>query len=885
MADNNRPPSRKTNVTGSGKGVYRRGEGLGTGKVGTGSGTPGAKRPSGGSGGFGGFGGGSGKRPSGSSNTSDDRDYYSGGGTRSGGFKIPIIILILLLVFGGGGGALSGLFGGGGGGLLSNLFGGGTPANQPSSPVSQTIHSLNSLNPVSNLFSLGSSSSQPSTITQSGSATNNGTHKPATTPKPAATQPANQPATQAQTLNAWTQSSNNGVLNRNVATGARAKFTKILGNKRDTVTIMVWMCGADLESRSAMASRDLSEMASAKLNDNVRVIVCTGGAKTWHIQGISNSVHQIYRVDDGTLERLEDNFGGGSMTDEANLEAFIKYCRQNFPANRNMLIFWDHGGGSLQGYGYDETNSSKGTMTLAEINTALKNAKTTFDMIGFDTCLMATAENALMLSNYADYLVASEETEPGVGWYYTDWLTNLAANPSMATLDVGKNICDDFVTVCDQTCKGQKTTLSVVDLAELSTTMKSAFVDFSTSTSDLIDSDDYRAVSNARSSTREFSTNKIDQIDLIHFASNLGTKEAKSLANTLLSAIKYNRTNNMSNAYGMSIYFPYRASASNVSAAANIYDGIGLDDEYTDCIKNFASVAASGQAVSGGGYQNNPYSALQGGSSSSSYGQSSEDILQLLNMFMGGSGYSGGSSASQSISGALLNSLMQGRSMPVSDTAAYIAENSFDASKLVWQLYEDDYYRCVLDQSQWDLVQGLDLNMFYDDGEGYIDLGLDNVYWFDGYGNLIGATDGTWVSIDEQPVAYYHLSTSNEEDGGYTIMGYVPAMLNGEQVRLILYFTDEDPYGFVAGAQPVYGNESDSSAKGLIEIAEGDKIDFLCDYYRYDGSYDDSYYLGEQLVVSGDLKISNTYVGDDIYAMYRFTDIYGQYYWTEEIPE
>jgi hypothetical protein len=398
--------------------------------------------------------------------------------------------------------------------------------------------------------------------------------------------------------------------------------------------------------------------------------------------------------------------------------------------------------------------------------------------------------------------------------------------------------------------------------------MKEAFVDFSSSTSELVSSNEYRTVSNARSNTREFSTSSIDQIDLIDFAGNLGTQEAKNLANTLLSAIKYNRTGNITKAYGLSIYFPYK-KAGKVNTAVSIYDDIGLDDEYSECIKNFAGLAASGQVASGNGGMNSPYSMLSGeGSGSYSSGGSADAILQLLDLFLGGG-------SGRSIDSDISNE----------DAARYIASNSFDASKLTWGLYEDDVYRLVLDQEQWDLVQGLDLNMFYDDGTGYIDLGLDNVYDFDSYGNLIGETDGSWLSINDQPVAYYHVSTAEDGDA-YTILGYVPAMLNGEQVRLILIFSDEAPYGYVAGALPVYdADDQVATAKGLIELEDGDKLDFICDYYAYDGSYINSYYLGEQMTVNGELKISNTLLGGGTLALYRFTDIYGQHYWTEPVPE
>ncbi len=145
--------------------------------------------------------------------------------------------------------------------------------------------------------------------------------------------------------------------------------------------------------------------------------------------------------------------------------------------------------------------------------------------------------------------------------------------------------------------------------------------------------------------------------------------------------------------------------------------------------------------------------------------------------------------------------------------------------------------------------------------------------------------DGTWISIDEQPVAYYHMDTVEDGDS-YTITGYVPAFLNGERVKLLLIFDDEHPYGYVAGAQPDYtAEETRAVARGLTEIAKGDTLEFICDYYTYDGTYKDSYYLGEPLVVDDDLTISNTVIGSSIRALYRFEDLFHQYYWSEVVPE
>ena len=186
-----------------------------------------------------------------------------------------------------------------------------------------------------------------------------------------------------------------------------------------------------------------------------------------------------------------------------------------------------------------------------------------------------------------------------------------------------------------------------------------------------------------------------------------------------------------------------------------------------------------------------------------------------------------------------------------------------------------------LSEEQWSLVHSLELNMFYDDGLGFIDLGLDNVFEFDESGRLIGETDRTWLAINGQPVAYYY--TDTVDDGtNYTITGRVPVLLNGERANLILVFDNENPYGYIAGARTDYvEGETETVAKGMTELQIGDTLDFVCDYYSYEGEYLDSYYLGEQMVVTEDMTISNVDVGDgNVLVTYRFTDIYNQQYWT-----
>ena len=813
----NRPRGRQRNVSGAGKSIKRRGSGLGTGPVGSSGGFSG--RPNGSAGRPAGNGIGNGRRNSGGNTT------RSGGG---GMMKFIIIALVLLL--------------GGGGGVGSLLD--GESYEYTSVPVENTTgQSVTGQSTSEYLNSLYGS--------LGGGSVSGG----------------------------WNSGTNTGNLDTSVATGSREKYTDVLGDGTDKATIMVYLCGTDLESRSKMATSDLQEMIDADLSEDINVIVYSGGCKSWQNNAMSSQTNQIWKVEDDGIVCLEKDLGSYPMTAPDTLSYFIRWCASNYPANRNSLIFWDHGGGSVSGFGYDEKYASSGSMSLAGIDKALTDGGVKFDFVGFDACLMATTENALMLTKHADYLIASEETEPGIGWYYTDWLTEYSNNTSMSTLEVGKNIIDDFVDTCARRCSGQSTTLSIVDLAELETTIPETLTEFSSDTYNLIRNQEYAKVSNARSDTREFgSSSKIDQVDLVHLAKNMGTEEGEALAQAILGSVKYNRTSsNMTNSYGLSIYFPLR-KASLVDDAVETYEQIGLDEEYSRCIQAFASMEVSGQVMSGG--TSSPVPSLMdmlgsyGGSSSS---VSTELVSQLLGTFLSGN--------VESISELNVGNIgfLDGRALSDEEMAEYYVNHSFDASVLQWnESYDGEVIE--IPEEQWELVQTLHANMFYDDGAGFIDLGLDNVYEFDEEGNLLAPTEATWLAINEQPVAYYHESTVDDGEN-YSITGRVPVLYNGERAELVLEFTNENPNGSVVGVRRVYTEgETQTVAKTMDTVVDGDVIDCVCDYYSYDGEYLDSYMFGEQLVVDGELEISDVYIEKESANLtYLFTDIYNQKYWTSPV--
>lgn len=688
-----------------------------------------------------------------------------------------------------------------------------------------------------------------------------------------------------------------------VSNDARSKYTTIKGNGQDEVTIMVYMCGTDLESKYGMATNDLNEMLKATLNDEkVNLIVETGGCKQWKNNVISNSTNQRYRVTSRGLQRFDYSPGKKAMTDPNTLTDFIKFCAENFRADRYMLIFWDHGGGAISGYGYDQFAS--GSMTLTQINSAIANSGVKFDFIGFDACLMATLETATVCEKHADYLIASEETEPGCGWYYTNWLTKLSQNSSISTVELAKTIIDDFNEVCRKNNCGDTTTLSITDLAEFAGTVPNAFGAFADSITEMLGGSEYQTVAKARGSAREFGAEaNIDHVDLIHFAALIansngsGADEAKALITALQGCVKYNRTSTaMKNSYGLSIYFPYKAYR-NINSAIKIYNSIGMDSRYSTAVKNFASMAAGGQLATGSAGSNTAYDSLFGSLGSSSSSGSSSDMLgSLLGSFLGGGGSD--SSSVGDLLGSDYSSWFNGRM--VIDNADYYDAHAIGNDDM---LLNNGVLN--LSDDKWALVSDVQINVFFAEGDKYIDLGMDRVYDAEGNwlvdhtdegviidhpnGSMAVVFDGTWMTVNGNVVPYYYVDTV-EDNGHKVVTGYIPAVLNsaevdGKLVYLMVVNEDDAEEFYIAGARYIYDEaETETMAKGLIELKNGDRLTFVCDVYDANNSYEATYEMFDMVYDSSDCVIGYMEMEfDKVVVTYCLTDIYNNEFWTESV--
>ena len=617
--------------------------------------------------------------------------------------------------------------------------------------------------------------------------------------------------------------------------GQRDYRVKPKGNGEDVITIMLYLCGSDLESEGAAATIDLEEIMEATISDNLNIIVETGGANEWGNDFVDPDTNERWRLTSGGPEFLID-VGKRDMSLGSTLTDFIKYSANEFPADRYMLILWNHGGGTVDGFGYDERFYTESMMSISELNKALDNADVIFDMIGFDCCLMSTAETAFMVEKYADFMVASQRVEPGEGWNYTPWVNALSKNTSMPTVELGIAIVDSFMEGSRYGYYKNELTLSVTDLTYIPDLFKSLYNFFEKAENTLTEDKVFISTSQTLGGSRAISDN-YDLVDLTLLIKSMeGSDEVLS---RLEQCIVYSATT-IADHNGLCLYFPY-AELSKVSDALDIYEEIGIDDTYQGFITTFANLMVGGQIYSSGG-SDNP---LGGEGYDLDYWLSLDWVDEFL----------------------------------IEENAGFYEENSYDDSELIIDEKGDNYV-LSLSAEDWELITAIEQRVFYDEGEGYIDLGSDAMYEFDDDGDLIVDFDNTWVALDGELVCYITLEEDFDGNEWYTY-GIVPVFYDGEDAEILLMWDNENPDGFAAGWR--YITAGSSSQKGLFEFEDGMVFELLFDYYTYDGEYEDQYIWGE-VIVDGELIVSYEDVGDaDCIVYYELYDIYRNTYWTESL--
>ena len=206
----------------------------------------------------------------------------------------------------------------------------------------------------------------------------------------------------------------------------KEKQTEIKGDGKDQATVFVYMNGSDLESEDGEATEDLCEMLAANISSQVNVLVETIGTKSWSKRlGIASDHTQRYKAEAGNLVLVDDSLGQLDCTSPDTLADFISWGAENYPANRYILIFWDHGAGPVYGFGYDEHQSEDSVLTIDEIQTAIRQSGIYFDIIGMDSCIMSSLELCCAMYNYCDYMIRTDDKNVWQGSATTPRVTNV----------------------------------------------------------------------------------------------------------------------------------------------------------------------------------------------------------------------------------------------------------------------------------------------------------------------------------------------------------------------------------------------------------------------------------------------------------------------------
>ena len=345
------------------------------------------------------------------------------------------------------------------------------------------------------------------------------------------------------------------------------------------------MIGSDLEDGNGWPEEGLAGTTdfyeliegyeSLHEGHEVEVIVAFGGANKdgWRGMKFADIDQIVYDSEDGEFgnETGSDAYlyqdDSANMDDENSLFEFLDYLSVEYPNfERRFLTFWDHGN-SYKGFGGD-TNVGNDILSMDEITRAFQRSQPgVFDLIGFDACSMASIEVAKIIEPHADYMIASEELEPGHGWLWSEVVRIYAREDDIT--EAGRQMVDNFVQDVHGSDAREKT-LSLLDLSQYYQLVAaldpvlSTFSDHMLSNSDYSDSLIYSSTEAQEYARSEREGTRLS-LDLKHFAQllmeNLPDSNASSDLEDLIAAVDRfvvhsNHDGSKPNSFGIAIAAP-----------------------------------------------------------------------------------------------------------------------------------------------------------------------------------------------------------------------------------------------------------------------------------------------------------------------------------------
>ncbi|WP_292935565.1 pre-peptidase C-terminal domain-containing protein [Noviherbaspirillum sp.] len=343
-----------------------------------------------------------------------------------------------------------------------------------------------------------------------------------------------------------------------------------------TWTVMVYVDGDNnLES---FALSDVNEMEAASLPQNVRV-----AALVDRISGYSSADGNWTDSRFGLLSHDNDlnhvssnltSWGERNMGSTSTLTEFINASAQAAPADHYALVIWDHGGG-IAGVAWDDTSYSA-NLSLNEVSQAISASSVThFDMIGFDACLQGVLDQGYALRTQTDYVVVSEDTEPGDGWDYTNWLSLFQQQASPSGSQLATQAVNSYESFY-QAQGNNQVTLAALNASEVGD-LATAWDNFAQAVS-AAGSSAMQTLRSARSTALDFQNDTY--VDLHSLMTNfmqlnaVGSLDtaAQSVLTALSDAVV--DTGGLTTAHGVTVYMPQSSHSGYLNATE--YPIVGL---------------------------------------------------------------------------------------------------------------------------------------------------------------------------------------------------------------------------------------------------------------------------------------------------------------------
>ena len=587
-----------------------------------------------------------------------------------------------------------------------------------------------------------------------------------------------------------------------------------MGSAGDGSWAVYWyLCGSDLETNYGCATTDLSEMMEVELPENVNVVIQTGGANVWQNEHMDPAKSQRWLYNSEGLQLIEEA-DAANMGEAQTLYDFLYFANENYPADKVAVTFWNHGGGSVSGAAFDEQYGLD-SLDLAEMYQAFDAVwpadaeNPALELIGFDTCLMATVDVASVFRNFAKYLVASEEVEPGNGWLYSGWMGALAADPAMDGEKLGRAICDSYYQGCEAVGTEGQATLSLTDLSKVGTLLE-AYESFGEEAFVAATQDPgfFADLGRAAAQSENYGGNTKEQgytnmVDLGHLARQTAwmLPSAQSVSDALEECVLY-KVNGpyRAEATGLSCYYSYNGDIDDF----NGYIGVGAGIAF----KHLYAYELTGELAEGG----DEYLA-------------SLDIQELPEII------------------TLADMDWDGAPLDVNDEGSAILDLGPEAADVLAGIGFQLFY--VDEENDQMLLLGSDNDMTAD---------WENGVFYDNFRGVWGAIDGNLV--------YMELSFEGEDYNLYS----VPILLNGEGYNLqVAYDFTAEEWSILGASQGL--DESGMASKEMRLLEEGDVITTIWKLASYSGDDDFEMYTADELTVTADTSFGEAPLFDGSYAM------------------